>query len=231
MTKPSPSFALSLLALFVALGGTGYAAIQFPKASIGGKQLKKNAVSSAKVRNGALRLRDFKASERSRLRGAAGARGDRGSAASPARRGFAARRGFREWRACRATQGSRVTRAFRATRDLPGIQGNTGVEQVVVRTTAFVFALSTEPARSSPTMSSAQPGESVVGGGDRRLPWLSRLRNQPSTLVTRQPAEDVNGAGHLRVEALPAGWFAEAGRNSDVFIQIVTVYVLCASSA
>ena len=41
-------------ALFVALGGTSYAAIKVPKNSVGSKQLKKNAVTGSKIKNGAV---------------------------------------------------------------------------------------------------------------------------------------------------------------------------------
>jgi cytoskeletal protein RodZ len=51
---PSPALVISLLALFVALGGTSYAAITLPKNSVGAKQLKKNAVTGAKIKNGAV---------------------------------------------------------------------------------------------------------------------------------------------------------------------------------
>ena len=88
MPKPSPAFVLSVLALFVALGGTGYAAIQIPKASVGAKQLKAKAVTSGKVRNGALRLRHFKISERGKLRGEAGARGVSGLTGPAGARGL-----------------------------------------------------------------------------------------------------------------------------------------------
>jgi hypothetical protein len=52
---------VSVLALFVALGGGAYAATQLPKDSVGAKQLKKNAVTSAKLKNEAVttaKLRD-----------------------------------------------------------------------------------------------------------------------------------------------------------------------------
>ncbi len=148
MPKPSPAFVLSVLALFVALGGTGYAAIQIPKASVGAKQLKAKAVTSGKVRNGALRLRHFKVSERTKLRGEAGARGvsgltgpagtprsagSRGSAGR--RRGLRGTRGFRETGGP-GTSGTKDSGRPRASRGTPG---STGVEQVVVRTTAFTF--------------------------------------------------------------------------------------------
>jgi hypothetical protein len=45
---------IACLALFVALGGSAYAATQLPKNSVGPKQLKKNAVTTSKIKNGAV---------------------------------------------------------------------------------------------------------------------------------------------------------------------------------
>jgi hypothetical protein len=69
----TPSLVISVIALFIALGGASYAAIQIPKNSVGTPQLKrnavngaklgKNAVSSTKVRNGSLLRSDFKAGQ------------------------------------------------------------------------------------------------------------------------------------------------------------------------
>jgi hypothetical protein len=50
---------ISVLALFLALGGTGYAALKLPKNSVGAKQIKRNAINSAKVRNRSLKVVDF----------------------------------------------------------------------------------------------------------------------------------------------------------------------------
>jgi hypothetical protein len=52
--KPSPAFVLALVALFVALGGTSYAALSIPANSVGSKQLKKNAVTTKKIKNHAV---------------------------------------------------------------------------------------------------------------------------------------------------------------------------------
>jgi hypothetical protein len=52
--RPSPSMVVALIALFVALGGTGYAAITLPKNSVGSKQIKKGAVTGAKVGKNAI---------------------------------------------------------------------------------------------------------------------------------------------------------------------------------
>jgi hypothetical protein len=54
LRRPSPALVISLIALFVALGGTGYAALKLPKNSVGSKQLKKNAVTSSKIKAGAI---------------------------------------------------------------------------------------------------------------------------------------------------------------------------------
>jgi hypothetical protein len=49
LRAPSPALVVSLIALFVALGGTSYAAINLPKNSVGTKQLKNGAVTKTKI--------------------------------------------------------------------------------------------------------------------------------------------------------------------------------------
>ena len=46
--------AIALLALFVALGGTSYAAFSLPAGSVGTKQLRNGAATSGKIANGAI---------------------------------------------------------------------------------------------------------------------------------------------------------------------------------
>jgi hypothetical protein len=55
--------AVAYLALFVALGGTSYAAVALPKNSVGAAQIKKDAVRSGDVKNGSLAAADFKAGQ------------------------------------------------------------------------------------------------------------------------------------------------------------------------
>jgi len=74
--RPSPALVVSVIALSVALGGTSYAAIVLPANSVGKKQIKKNAVTTAKVKDGSLRLADFGAGQLPA--GAAGATGATG---------------------------------------------------------------------------------------------------------------------------------------------------------
>jgi hypothetical protein len=79
--RPSPSLVISIIALFVAMGGTSYAALKLPKKSVGTKQLKSNAVTTSKVKNGSLRARDFKAGQLpAGARGATGLTGATGPA-------------------------------------------------------------------------------------------------------------------------------------------------------
>ena len=46
--------AISLTALFVALGGTSYAAFSLPAGSVGTKQLRNGAVTARKIANGSI---------------------------------------------------------------------------------------------------------------------------------------------------------------------------------
>jgi hypothetical protein len=73
--RPSAGMVVGLTALFVALGGTGYAAVVLPAHSVGTKQLKRNAVISSRVRDFSLLRRDFKRGQLPR-----GPRGPRGPA-------------------------------------------------------------------------------------------------------------------------------------------------------
>jgi len=50
---------VGLLALFIALGGTSYAVARPPANSVGAKQLKRNSVTSAKIRNGQVKTPDL----------------------------------------------------------------------------------------------------------------------------------------------------------------------------
>ncbi len=65
LRRPSPAMAVALLALFVALGGSGYAAIQLDggdleNRSIAGKKLKRGAVTGREVKNGTVTGREVK---------------------------------------------------------------------------------------------------------------------------------------------------------------------------
>lgn len=66
--RPSASLVISVIALFVALGGTSYATLTITgkdvkNGSLTGKDIKDSSLTSADVRNRSLRLRDFRSGE------------------------------------------------------------------------------------------------------------------------------------------------------------------------
>jgi hypothetical protein len=58
--RPSPALVVASLALLVALSGVGYAAV-VPRASVGTPQLKRNAVTSPKIKDATIRKADIQA--------------------------------------------------------------------------------------------------------------------------------------------------------------------------
>lgn len=52
--RPSAAIVISSVALFMSLGGVGYAAISIPNNSVGTAQLRNNAVTNSKIKNGAV---------------------------------------------------------------------------------------------------------------------------------------------------------------------------------
>lgn len=70
---------MSSIAVFLVLGGAAFAAVKLPKNSVGTKQLKNNAVTSVKVKDGSLLKGDFAAGQLpAGPAGPAGPKGDKG---------------------------------------------------------------------------------------------------------------------------------------------------------
>ena len=79
---------MSTVAVFIALGGTAWAASALPRNSVGPAQIRTGAVGSSEIRNNSIRsadirnrsisLRDLSPSARSSLRGAQGPAGPAG---------------------------------------------------------------------------------------------------------------------------------------------------------
>jgi hypothetical protein len=80
---------MATLAVFIALGGSSYAALKLPRNSVGTTQIRTGAVRSSEVKNGSLRVSDLAASARRSLRGAAGPAGPQGPAGPAASKFFA----------------------------------------------------------------------------------------------------------------------------------------------
>ena len=68
----------AMIALFIALGGTSYAALTLPRNSVGAAQLRAGSVRSSEVRDRSLRVRDFTRDARRALQGERGPAGPPG---------------------------------------------------------------------------------------------------------------------------------------------------------
>jgi hypothetical protein len=60
LSRPSPALVVSIVALIVAMGGTGYAALRIPANSVGSAQLRQGAVTGTKIKAGAVTGADVK---------------------------------------------------------------------------------------------------------------------------------------------------------------------------
>jgi hypothetical protein len=152
---------MSLIALFIALGGTGYAAVKIPRNSVGSAQIKTSGVGSSEVKNGALRRVDFRASDLPAgpqgPAGAAGAKGDKGDPGTPGATGAfgQATVQFEQAAAALADNSS-------ASYDVhcpDGMQGIGGGARGDATDSEFTFVTS-----SRPKISQANPGAPVDGG-------------------------------------------------------------------
>jgi hypothetical protein len=85
MSRPRLSYAnvVSSLALFIAIGGTSYAAATLPHNSVGASQIRSSAVGSSEIKNGAVHLADIAKTTTKSLRGAQGPPGPVGPAGAP----------------------------------------------------------------------------------------------------------------------------------------------------
>ena len=118
------------LALFVALGGSAYAAVQLSKSSVRsahikngqvkGADLRKNAVTSKKIKDGSLLAQDFGTGQL--VAGAPGPQGTRGPEGEPGAGGPQGPQG---------AQGARGPEGPQGDRGLPGEQGEPGTSPVV----------------------------------------------------------------------------------------------------
>jgi hypothetical protein len=138
---------IGLLALFIALGGSAYAATALPRNSVGARQIKKNAVSSVKVRDRSLLARDFRQGQLPR--GPEGPKGATGPKGSTGPRGATGPKGSKGSKGATGSKGSK------------GDRGPAGATNVTVRT-ATLSATTASPGSATVT---CNDGERATGGG------------------------------------------------------------------
>jgi Collagen triple helix repeat (20 copies) len=173
---------LGMLALFVALSGTAYAA-SLPRNSVGTAQLKRNAVTSAKVKPGTLLASDFRQGQLPA--GPQGPQGPRGPEGPPGARG---------------AEGATGARGAEGPVGPRGPQGPAGATNVTLRS-------GTQGTGEATAM--CDPGEVAVGGGGLAFdPTLAFLRSSnPTPLGSATPtgwevfAARLDGTGAIGTEA------------------------------
>jgi hypothetical protein len=206
--RPSPALVVSCLALFVAMGGTGYAALKLPKSSVGTRELRKGAVTSAKVKDGSLAAKDFKAGVLS----GGGARGATGPQGIPGQNGLNGRDG----------------------RDgAAGAPGTDGAATVTVRTNDAGIPMTCQQSDPDPTYpqysctgdvtrkAACAPGERATGGG----------YDTAGTTISSRPDADAGATPtgwqvHARASG---GGYYPSGPPATALVTPLTVYAICAA--
>jgi hypothetical protein len=164
---------LAFLALFVALGGGAYAAGALPVGSVGNKQLKKNAVTSPKVKDGSLLARDFAAGELpgglagpAGPAGPGGAQGERGAAGSnggDGKDGTNGNNGLAGMPGTPGTNGTNGTTGMTGMTGTTGTNGTNGTTGPTGTTGPSGTAVETQ-ARQTPDASTEFPSQQGQGG-------------------------------------------------------------------
>lgn len=130
ISKPSPATAISLVALFVALGGTGLAASRLPR----------NSVGSAQVINGSLQTSDLSSGAVSSLKGKSGAQGPQGAQGSTGTQGPQGASGPQGQQGAAGPQGATGPQGVQGASGSPGVAGRDGAAIAArVRSSDTVF--------------------------------------------------------------------------------------------
>jgi hypothetical protein len=210
-TRFTSAHAIALVALFVALGGTGYAALKLPKNSVSAKQIKRNAVMSGEIRNGSVRSVDIRE----------GAVGEQQVA-------------FESLKAAHMMNGSLKAEDFMAG-ELPagpqGAKGDTGATGTFGSVTTQ-YELAAAPLADNAKESydvHCPEGQTAIGGGARGDATDSELTNVTSSrpiISTTSPGAPVDGGTFT-------GWRAtvfnpSGGPAADIRPE---VWVTCATPA
>jgi Collagen triple helix repeat (20 copies) len=190
---------LGFLALFVALSGTAYAA-SLPRNSVGTAQLKRNAVTSPKVKPASLLASDFRQGQLPA--GPQGPQGPRGPQGATGPRGPEGATGAR---GAEGATGARGAEGPPGSQGPQGPQGPAGATNVTVRQ---------GPVGVGEATVFCNAGEVAVGGGG-----FTQDPAEPTFLASSGPTAPVQAQG----------WSVIAGRVGGAASQAVTAIVVCAA--
>lgn len=198
--RPSPSMAVSLTALVVAMGGTSYAAVTLSANSVGTVQLKANAVTGSKVKNGSLQAVDFAAGQLP-----AGKQGPAGPAGTPGAPGL---------------QGPAGPVGATGATGATGARGANGATNVVLRKTRATIGAD---AVSTYTVNCAS-GERATGGG-AFYPDNQSITGDAITESVPTTAQQTDGGGPDG--STPTGWTVTVHNGGGAVA--VEAYAVCAA--
>lgn len=171
------SNALALLALVISVTGTAWAAGVLAPNSVGTSQIRSNAVTSAKVKNGSLTAADFAASAR--------IRGPQGPAGAPGRDGVDGAEGPRGPAGMQGPEGPQGPQGPQ------GIQGIPGVGAKIVDEYAGTWAIGT----ATTTITLRGPVQ-VIDGCDDVIATVTR--STPNGGTSRGPGARTHGPCRIR---------------------------------
>jgi hypothetical protein len=190
---------IALVALFVALGGSSYAALAIPKASVGAKQLKRNSVKAKQIAKNAVRAAEIQsdAVRSSEVRNGSLLAGDFAAGQLPG--------------------GEKGDKGERGDKGDPGANGATNV------------TARTSPASSVPPsmlslllVATCAPGERAVGGGIRFTTGAIAGDRVATTLP-------MSGAIPVGDGATPDGWGGRIFNSDAATTRPAQVTVVCAA--
>ena len=202
--------AMATVAVFVSLGGGAYAAGVLPSASVGTAQLKRDAVTSSRVKDGTLRASDFAAGLPAGTRGSAGADGATGAPGAP---GAPGAQGAPGAPGAPGAAGARGPAGPVGPRGPAGRDGDDGQGFTTVREGTLTVGSGQIVAK---TVRCAD-GELATGGGYSGS-------HEAIAILDSAPA------GHSQDGAAPSAWSVRAD-NGDKDPHSFTVYAVCATHA
>jgi hypothetical protein len=178
---PRPGTVIACIALILSVGGTAYAAGVLPAGSVGTVQLKNDAVTSKKVKDGSLLARDFKAGQLPH--GAQGATGPAGPAGSAGPAGPAGARGPAGPAGAGGAQGPPGFSSLTyVTQVHPPIPANTEyAEEVACSSGRHAIAGGVDSDGADLFVNSSYPSDGTGSGGHGSTAWTAFVGNSGTT--------------------------------------------------
>ncbi|ADB48913.1 collagen-like triple helix repeat-containing protein [Conexibacter woesei] len=236
LRRPSPALLVAFAALFVALGGTGYAAIK-----IDGRDIVNRSVTGAKLADGTVPARKLSAAARRTLRGTGGATGARGTTGATGSRGETGAAGARGETGGRGETGERGATGERGPAGGDGIAGPAGPTGAVGATGPGAMLASgrvRSVARDGPGASSfygAPLGISTAAAADNALrtlsPAVATTASDLAVVLTYTPCADAQGPAGCGFPGTATITLRVDGADTALSCEITTPGLRCDSGA